>query len=85
MLAQLYILLIPHMGREPYRESERMHAIIAWEQSHTPETKAAMDTEDKLLSRHIRLRAALYLGGFLLVNGVLFYAFWNYEARKATA
>ena len=83
IVVQLWFLLYPHFGREPYRWSERMRATVAWEQSKTPETKAAMDAEDALVNRHLELRAALYLGGFLLINGLLCYFFWNYGKKRS--
>jgi hypothetical protein len=81
ILAQLYLLLYPHFGREPYRWSERMQAIVAWQQSKTPEAKAAMDAEEARLDRHVRLRFALQAGAFFLVNGLLCYFLWNYGER----
>jgi hypothetical protein len=81
MLIQLYLLLYPHLGREPYRWTRRMQAIVAWEQSKTPEAKAAMDAEDVRLARYVRLRFALQAGAFVLVNGLLCYFFWNCGER----
>ena len=84
ILVQLYLLLYPHSGREPYRWSERMQAIVAWQHSKTPEAKAALDAEEARLDRHVRLRFALQAGAFFLVNGLLCYFFWNYgKSEKA--
>ena len=80
---QLLFLLFPHFGRESYRHSERTRAIIAWEQLRTPEARTAMDAEEALLGRHLRLRSTLSFGGFLLINGLLCYFFWNYGKKNA--
>ncbi len=81
LLVQLYLLLHPHFGREPYRWSERMQAIVAWQQSKTPEAKAAIDAEEARLDRHVRLRFGVQAGAFFAVNCLLCYFLWNYGER----
>ena len=81
LLIQLWFLLQPHMGPEPYRYSERKKAFLDWKQLGTPEAKAAWDAEGDRLDRHLRLTSILVIGGFLLLNGLLFYLFWNYGRK----
>ena len=92
LLVQVWFLIEPHMGPEPYRHRERMKAFADWKELGTPEAKATWDGEGDRLDRHLRLMSILIIGGFFLINGVLFYLFWNYgkkpmpnKALQATA
>jgi hypothetical protein len=84
ILVQLWLLLYPRMGPEPYRLEERMRAFRYWKQVGTPEAKAAFDGECAAEDRHVRLRSTLYFGSFFLINGLLCYFFWNYGKRAVT-
>jgi hypothetical protein len=72
----------PHMGPEPYRRQERMRAFLHWKESGAPEAKAAWVAEEALLDQHIKMRSILVIAGFIGINGLLFYLFWNHGKKK---
>jgi len=75
-------------GLEPlsdsYRHKERWAAFTNWATLKTPESKAVFDQERYLLNRHRQGRNTLILIGFIIVDGIVFYYFWDY-GRKRTA
>jgi hypothetical protein len=83
ILVQLWFLLQPHMGPEPYRHKERMKAFADWKRLGTPNAKAAWHAEGDRLDQHLRLTSIVVTGGFLLINGVLCYVFWNCGKKEA--
>lgn len=52
ILCQLYLLLYPHFGRYAYRHAERKEAIIAFQTTPTPETRATLAEEEARLASH---------------------------------
>jgi heme/copper-type cytochrome/quinol oxidase subunit 2 len=73
------------MGPEPYRHQERAKALGHWNESGTPEAKAAWDAEEDRLDRYVHLRSILLIGSFFVINGLLFYFFWNYGKKALQA
>src|SRR5260221_13887280 len=81
VLVQVWLLLYPHFGPQPYRHEQRMKAFVHWKEIGTSEAKAAFEAEERMLDTHLKVRSFLLIGGFFLLNGVLCYFFWNYAKR----
>ena len=57
-----------------------------WKQLGTPEAKSAYDREIVRMDRHISWRAMLFIGGFILVDGILFYyGYLKNDTKKTVA
>ncbi len=84
-LAQLTVLLLPRIGPEKFRAREFATAFIAWNEKPSVETERTWQEELSLRKRHKGRIALLILGVFLVVNGLLWYRFWNYGKHQNAA
>ncbi len=80
LLLQIGVLLAPRSGPVTYRRREFEAAFLEWKQSGSPAAKAVFDAEAALAEKHEKMMRVLVVGGFILINGVLFCLFWNYKA-----
>ena len=80
---QLVYLLSPRMGFDSYREHERRELLRAWGSNPTPATKSALLDEIHLENHHHSRIAWVAAGSFLVIDGIILYAYWRCWIRKS--
>jgi hypothetical protein len=78
LILQFFWLATPRIGAHSYRHLERAGAAMNWLNHPSPQTKAVLDREDKLLARHERNMQFLIVGTCWFVDVVALYLFLNW-------
>jgi len=72
---------------DPYRLSERMTALSDYSEHQTPENKAALDREMRLLGKHehTTLKVSLMIVAVVFADVAGIYWLWRYAPKKTAA